>query len=127
MYDQFHQAEEQHFWQTQIFALHEEGKFRGIAAIEGFRFRLAELSILAATATTALVAIRSGETGPGNFFSVVTAVAFLLACLAEITLVWRAAAGDEKRQIWGWWDAIGAAIFVAGLLLAIAGVVLLCF
>ena len=109
----------------QIDALQEQLGFQRRQAIESFRFRLAELSILAATATAALVAIRWRETGFGRFLSGFAAVAFLLACLAEIVLVWRAAAGDEQLQVWCSWDTIGPLAFVAGLVLGMVGVVLL--
>lgn len=86
---------------------------------------MAELSILAATATAALVALRWRETGFGRFLSVVAAIAFLIACLAEIVLVWRPAGGDEKLQVWCRWDTIGPLGFVAGLALGILGVAFL--
>lgn len=120
-----HEAEEETFWRTQIDALYEEAEFRRRERIASFRFRLAELSILAATATAALVAIRWRETGSGRFLSGFGAVAFLLACLAEIVLVWCAATGNKKLQAFSLWDTIATLIFVAGLLMAIAGVALL--
>jgi len=109
----------------QIDALYEQLGFQRRQAIESFRFRLAELSILAATATAALAAIRWRETGLGRFLSGFAAVAFFLACLAETVLVWRAAGGDEQRQAWCSWDTIGPLAFVAGLVLGMVGVVLL--
>lgn len=124
-HDLAHKVQEAFYWDEHIRALRLEISLRHKQAIEGFRFRLAELSILAATATAALVAIRWRETGLGRFLSGFAAVAFFLACLSETVLVWRAAGGDEKLQVWCRWDAIGPLFFVAGLVLGILGVALL--
>lgn len=123
--ERFRKTDEEDLWRAQKFALFEESQFRRREAITGFRFRLAELSILAATATAALVAIRWGETGVGRFLSITGAVAFLVVCLAETVLVWRAAAGNEKLQVWCSWDTIGPLAFVVGLALGILGIVFL--
>lgn len=125
IHDQFHQTREEMYWEQRISALQREALDRRRQAIEGFRFRLAELSILAATATAALVAIRWRETGPSRLLSGSAAVAFLLGCLAETLLVWRAAGEDEKLQVWCRWDTPGPLLFVAGLILGILGVALL--
>lgn len=121
----FHRIEEELYWGERLSALQREALDQRIQAIESFRFRLAELSILAATATAALVAIRWTETGYGRFLSITGAASFLVACFAETVLVWRAAGGNEKLQVWCSWDTIGPLAFIVGLGLAILGVVLL--